>query len=90
MAGARIALACACLGLAAAVLPARAQDAPLRGSDPPPEAAVKVPSLRTMPESLADAIGTWDMALDGSDRRCQVSLSGDSGPDGTQWSGSDS
>lgn len=66
--------------LFAAAFPLRAQDAPQRNSEPPPPSTVS--ALKALPETLGDAIGTWDMSLDGSNRRCEVSLSGDSGSDG--------
>lgn len=44
-------------------------------SDPPP-APVK------LPENLNEAVGTWEMALEGSNRRCTLTFAGESGPNG--------
>ncbi len=76
--------------LAAAALPLRAQEAPLRGDEtpaavpevPPTQTPPPVPVLKTLPETLGDAVGMWDMSLDGTNRRCELTLSADSGPDG--------
>lgn len=76
--------------LLAAALPLRAQDAPLRGDETPaavPDvlpapATPPVPVLKTLPETLGDAVGMWGMSLDGTNRRCELTLSADSGPDG--------
>uniref|UniRef100_UPI001E3D0801 AprI/Inh family metalloprotease inhibitor n=1 Tax=Methylobacterium sp. Leaf118 TaxID=2876562 RepID=UPI001E3D0801 len=35
-----------------------------------------------LPDSLAGAVGTWDLALTGGQRRCVLTLSTDSGPSG--------
>ncbi|GLS45476.1 AprI/Inh family metalloprotease inhibitor [Methylobacterium brachythecii] len=77
-----------CALLIAAGAPLRAQDTGLRIDEMPapaaetPSAPPPAPPMKTLPETLGDAVGTWDMALDGSNRRCELSLSGDSGPNG--------
>ncbi|GJE55615.1 MULTISPECIES: AprI/Inh family metalloprotease inhibitor [Methylobacterium] len=76
--------------LIAACLSLQAQETPLRGDEtpaavpevPPTQAAPPVSPLKTLPETLGDAVGMWDMSLDGSNRRCELTLSADSGPDG--------
>lgn len=44
-------------------------------SDPPPA------SVR-LPENINEAVGTWEMALEGSNRRCTLTFAGESGPNG--------
>ncbi|MCE4225726.1 AprI/Inh family metalloprotease inhibitor [Methylobacterium sp. C25] len=76
-----------CALLIAVDAPARAQDAAPRMDEmPAPPGATAPPPpgpvMKTLPETLGDAVGTWDMSLDGGNRRCELSLSGDSGPNG--------
>jgi hypothetical protein len=54
--------------------PAAAQETP----PPSPEGAMPA----TLPDTLAGAAGTWDLALAGGQRRCVLTLSADSGPSG--------
>ncbi|GJE27998.1 AprI/Inh family metalloprotease inhibitor [Methylobacterium organophilum] len=61
--------------------------APARGQEPPgtgmalPEG--EAPALgRTLPDSLSEAEGTWDLANEGGSRRCMLTLSLESGPNG--------
>lgn len=54
--------------------PAAAQEAPT----PSPESGMPA----TLPDTLAGAVGTWDLALAGGQRRCVLTLSADSGPAG--------
>ncbi|GEO99482.1 AprI/Inh family metalloprotease inhibitor [Methylobacterium haplocladii] len=74
--------------LMVAGLPLQAQETPSRGDEPPaavpemPPTPASLPALKTLPETLGDAVGMWDMSLDGSNRRCELTLSADSGPDG--------
>ncbi|GEP10428.1 AprI/Inh family metalloprotease inhibitor [Methylobacterium gnaphalii] len=73
--------------LITAAMPLQAQDAGVRAEEMPviveqPAAPTPPPVIKTLPETLGDAVGTWDMSLDGSNRRCELSLSGESGPDG--------
>lgn len=61
-----------------------------RGSETraiPPEAAPPAPApgasfAVTLPDTLAGAVGTWDLAITGGPRRCVLTLSAESGPSG--------
>lgn len=60
--------------------PASAQEA---ASPAPPSASGATPTLPgTLPDTLAGAAGSWDLALAGGQRRCVLMLSADSGPAG--------
>ena len=53
--------------------PAAAEPAP---SEPP------VKPLKALPENFGEAVGTWDLSLDGSNRRCVLTLASDNGANG--------
>lgn len=68
-----------------AVLPAFAapetgEAQPAASGTPPPPAETPppaAPGLKVIPDSYADAIGTWDLSRDGSNNRCTLVLSSD-------------
>lgn len=73
--------------LAASPGPAGAQDDPAAPSDlaappPTPAPAIPAPPEETLPTKVADVPGTWDLSLDGTNRRCVLTLLRDRGPAG--------
>lgn len=73
--------------LAALPVTGRAQEettAPSEFAAPPPAPAPSVPSFPedTLPTKVADVPGTWDLSLDGTNRRCVMTLLRDRGPAG--------
>jgi len=60
-------------------LTAAAQEAT---TPPPPESGMPVTLSATLPDTVAGAAGSWDLALAGGQRRCVLMLSADSGPAG--------
>lgn len=73
----------AALALVAGLGPALAQEpAPI----PPPESQPAVPFVESLPRDIAGVPGTWDLSRDGTNRRCVMTLSGESGPAGRRLS----
>lgn len=66
----------AALLLLAAMPPARAQE------PTEPAAAASTTPPKAIPDSFAEAVGTWDLSLDGGNRRCVLTLSGDNSSNG--------
>ena len=48
-------------------------------AQPPSE---RPPAPTRLPDNPNEAVGTWEMALEGSNRRCVLTFAGDSGPSG--------
>ncbi|KQT60866.1 hypothetical protein ASG52_16605 [Methylobacterium sp. Leaf456] len=61
-----------------AVLPLAGAPAGAQEAAPPPPSGMPA----TLPDTLAGAAGTWDLAIAGGQRRCVLTLSADSGPAG--------
>ncbi|MGU3538461.1 AprI/Inh family metalloprotease inhibitor [Methylobacterium sp. A54F] len=85
----------AALALLAGLAAARAQQPPLPESPPPEAAPVPEPAappaapapgepgfVASLPEAATGVPGTWDLSRDGTNRRCVMTLTGDSGEAG--------
>lgn len=48
---------------------------------PPPAAPAEKP-LKALPENFGEAVGLWDLSLDGSNRRCVLTLAAENGANG--------
>ncbi|MDP4024977.1 AprI/Inh family metalloprotease inhibitor [Methylobacterium sp. NEAU 140] len=70
---------CAALALWPSLAPAQEQPAAPEPAAPEPAAP---PETRSLPDRIGDVPGTWDLSRDGSNRRCVMTLSGDSGEAG--------
>jgi hypothetical protein len=72
----------ALLSLASATVRAQEETAP--APDPTPMAAPATPDFpeETLPTKVAEVPGTWDLSLDGTNRRCVMTLLRDRGPAG--------
>ncbi len=77
--------ALAALALVAGLGPAVAQE-PAPESVPQPESPPAAPFVESLPRDIAGVPGTWDLSRDGTNRRCVMTLSGESGPAGRRLS----
>jgi hypothetical protein len=50
--------------------------------EPAPDAPPAIPFVESLPRDLAGVPGTWDLSRDGTNRRCMMTLSGESGEAG--------
>ncbi|NEU13515.1 AprI/Inh family metalloprotease inhibitor [Methylobacterium sp. BTF04] len=50
--------------------------------EPAPDAPPTLPFVESLPHDLAGVPGTWDLSRDGTNRRCMMTLSGESGEAG--------
>lgn len=59
---------------------------PVRAQETVPDAPAPAPFVESLPRDLAGAPGTWDLSRDGTNRRCVMTLSSESGTAGRRLS----